>query len=96
MGETIKRLRERDNLTQIELADLIGVNPVTLSRYETGDRKPKIDKLEKMAEVFGVTVNYLRGDEDNKNTVTITTEEYRRLKSYERTVMNIIKEHEKG
>lgn len=64
--ERIKELRKEKGLTQAELAKLIGVNPVTLSRYETGDRKPKIDKLEKMAEIFGVTPSYITGLTDLK------------------------------
>lgn len=57
----IKELRTKNGMTQVELAKIIGVNPVTLSRYESDDRNPKIDKLEKMAEVFNVSVDYLTG-----------------------------------
>lgn len=55
----IKKLRKKSGLTQKQLAKKIGVNTVTLSRYETGDRKPKIDKLLKMSKIFGVKLEYL-------------------------------------
>lgn len=60
----IKELRTRNGMTQAELAEIIGINSVTLARYESGDRNPKIDKLEKMAEVFNVSVDYLTGKSD--------------------------------
>ena len=55
----IKKLRKEAGLTQAQLASKIGVNAVTLSRYETGDRNPKVDKLVKMSKVFGVKLEYL-------------------------------------
>lgn len=62
----IQELRKEAGMTQAELAAKIGVNPVTMSRYENGDRHPKIDKLEKMAELFVVTVDYLLGYSDSR------------------------------
>lgn len=61
----IKELRTRNGMTQAELAEIIGINSVTLARYESGDRNPKIDKLEKMAEIFNVSVDYLTGKTDD-------------------------------
>lgn len=55
----IKKLRKESGFTQAQLAKKIGVNAVTLSRYETGNRKPKVDKLVKMSKVFGVKLEYL-------------------------------------
>lgn len=57
----IAELRKEQGMTQKELADKINVNYVTLSRYENGERNPKIDKLDKMADIFGVTVEYIIG-----------------------------------
>ncbi len=62
----IKELRQEKKLTQKELANLLGVNMVTLSRYENNNRNPKIDKLEKMSDIFGVTVEYITGESDLK------------------------------
>lgn len=53
-------------MTQAELADYLGVNTVTLSRYETGDRNPKIDKLEKMSDLFHVSIDYITGKNDSR------------------------------
>lgn len=55
----LKFARIRKNLTQQELADMIGVNKLMISRYELGNAKPSIDKLFRMADILGVTVEYL-------------------------------------
>ena len=49
-------------MTQSELAMLLGVTPLTISNYERGERVPPLDKLKKMVEIFGVTVDELIQD----------------------------------
>ena len=58
----IKILRERANMTQAELAILLGVNENTISNYERGEREPSIDNLKRIAEIFGVSVDELIAD----------------------------------
>lgn len=57
----IKDIRTRKGLTQAEVASALGVSSVVYSRYETGSRQPSIDMLVQMADIFGVTVDYLLG-----------------------------------
>lgn len=57
----IKDIRVRKGLTQAEVAGALGVSSVVYSRYETGSRQPSIDMLVQMADIFGVTVDYLLG-----------------------------------
>ena len=61
--ENLKSLRERNNLSQIELSKKIGLSNVTLSQYEKGVRKPDIQTLALIAQVFNVTTDYLLGNE---------------------------------
>lgn len=60
----IKELRKSKGLTQEELADEINVTKLTILRWEKGDRTPKSDKAQQMAEFFGVSVGYLLGYDD--------------------------------
>ncbi len=60
----IKNIRTRKNLTQAEVAGALGVSSVVYSRYETGSRQPPIDILIQLADIFGVTVDYLLGRHD--------------------------------
>ena len=52
-------LRKYHALSQEELADKIGVSRQTLSKYETGESLPDIEKCKALADVFGVTVDDL-------------------------------------
>lgn len=61
--ENLKSLRERNNLSQIELSKKIGLSNVTLSQYEKGVRKPDIQTLALIAQFFNVTTDYLLGNE---------------------------------
>lgn len=60
----IKDIRTRKGLTQAEVASSLGVSSVVYSRYETGSRQPSIDILIQLADIFGVTVDYLLGRQD--------------------------------
>lgn len=60
----IKNIRVQKGFTQSEVASALGVSSVVYSRYETGKRQPSIDTLIQMADIFGVTVDYLLGRQD--------------------------------
>lgn len=68
-GKTIRRLRERKNLTQAELAYMIDVSPKTISKWETSKGLPDISLLEPLAGALSVSViELMSGHEvDNKN-----------------------------
>ncbi|WP_271629798.1 helix-turn-helix domain-containing protein [Caldicellulosiruptor sp. DIB 104C] len=59
-GKRLKELREERGLTQAELAKELGISVQNLSYYENG-REPKYELLIKIADYFGVTVDYLIG-----------------------------------
>lgn len=58
-GNTIKTLREKKNMTQLQLADRLGVSDKTISKWETGKGYPDITLLEPIAEVFRISVTEL-------------------------------------
>ena len=58
-GERLKDLREERDLTQAELAGILGVAPNTISRWERGITRPRYNVLLKIAEFFNVDVDYL-------------------------------------
>lgn len=64
----IKDIRVRKNLTQAQVAAALGVSSVVYSRYETGTRQPSVDIIIQLAEIFGVTVDYLLGRQDVENS----------------------------
>lgn len=56
-----KYLRQSNNLAQGQLASLIGVDRSTISSYESNMRQPSLDTLLRIADVFGVSTDYLLG-----------------------------------
>lgn len=57
----IKEARTAVNLTQDQLANLLGIKNTTLSGYETGAHDPKSNTLIQIARICGTTVDYLLG-----------------------------------
>lgn len=64
IGDNIKILRENAGLTQEQLGNLVGVSGVSIMRYEKGDREPRWDMINKIADALGVTPAKLVGWED--------------------------------
>lgn len=60
-------LMEDFNMRQIDLSKKIGISNVTISRYLSGDRIPRLDVITKIASAFNVSIDYLLGLSDNKN-----------------------------
>lgn len=59
----IREIRERVGMTQQELAEKIGVATRTISRYETGERKPDVEKMNQIAFCLGVKSEELFSEE---------------------------------
>ena len=55
----IRRYRKMRGLTQEEFASAIGMSQATISRFETGERKPDVDDLIAIARFFGCKVDDL-------------------------------------
>ena len=59
LGETIYRLRTERNMSQGDLAEALEVSRQSISKWETGGSVPELDKLTKMGELFGVSMDEL-------------------------------------
>ena len=55
-GEVIKKLREKNKMTQLQLAERLGVSDKTVSKWETAKGYPDITLLEPIAEAFRISV----------------------------------------
>jgi len=65
LHEKIKMLRKERGLTQSQVADKIGQERSTIACYENGSRKPAVDVLEKLAHLYGVTLDYFSNKSDS-------------------------------
>lgn len=64
IGERIRELRKRKNLTLRELAAELEIPFTTLGNYERGDRQPDFDFVLNVAKYFGVSMDYLTRADD--------------------------------
>ncbi|WP_379883062.1 helix-turn-helix domain-containing protein [Laceyella putida] len=65
-SERLKALRREKRITQQQIADRFGVTKSTVSRWEKGSFEPDTEKLKEIADYFGVTVDYLLGNDENQ------------------------------
>lgn len=68
IGHNILRLRRNKNISVTELAKLIGVERQTIYDYQSDRTAPSKEKLEKLAQVLGVTKSDLWADETKERT----------------------------
>lgn len=68
LGERIKELRIKKELSQTELATFLNIARSTLSQYESNQRTPSDEIKLKLAEYFDVSVDFLLGKTNNKES----------------------------
>lgn len=73
IGERLKELRKERKLTQTELGNKINVTKVSISGYENGNRSPDTDTLQRLADYFDVTTDYLLGRSNVRSYTTQRT-----------------------
>ena len=67
-SERIKELRQEKNLTQTQLGEIIGVKHFSIYSYEKGRACPEMKGLVALADYFGVSMDYLAGRTDKRET----------------------------
>lgn len=92
----IKDFRLKSGYTQQELADKVGITKAAISKYEKGQRQPRLEMLKKIAEVFGVNwtdlvseeqreleeaIQDAEADSDYWEAVLLSTEAHKRIAS---------------
>ena len=60
-SDRLKGLREKNDMTQEQLAKVSGVSPRTIQRYECGTSRPRLDAAEKLAKALNISVDQLLG-----------------------------------
>lgn len=63
LADKIINLRKKNGWSQEELAEKLGVSRQSISKYESAQSIPDLDKILKLSEIFGVTTDYLIKDE---------------------------------
>ena len=89
-GNTLKTLRLRENMTQAQLAQKLGLTKSVISAYETGLRLPSYDVLIHISKIFKVSTDYLLGVESQQgiDLSGISEEEVTALKNLIKAMLN--------
>lgn len=64
----LKRLRKSLDMTQLDLAEIVGVSALTIQRYESGDRFPRQNILKALAQALKTTESSLLDNPNNTKT----------------------------
>ena len=65
MKNNLKLLRKKKGLTQIALQMQTGIEQALLSKFENGERTPPTETLLRLAEFYGVSIDYILCRTDN-------------------------------
>jgi uncharacterized protein YjbI with pentapeptide repeats len=74
IGNKIAEARKKINLSQAELAQQVSISPQAVGKWERGESMPDISTLNRLAEIFGVDLNYFSGNFKAEETAATTVE----------------------
>lgn len=76
-SERLRVLREEKGITQAEIASALGVDRTTYTKYESGASIPDARMLEKLADFFEISVDYLLGRTESRKHIVDLPEDYK-------------------
>ncbi|WP_277680357.1 helix-turn-helix domain-containing protein [Gracilibacillus dipsosauri] len=88
-GERLKKLRNKKGFSQKELTDRLNLNRSTYARYELCQTQPDFDTLDKLANFYDVTVDYLLG---RSNDPRLTEKEDKEIDKQTRELLDMLDE----
>jgi transcriptional regulator with XRE-family HTH domain len=71
IGENLRKLRIRNELTQEQLAEIIGVSPQAISRWENNSTYPDVTMLPSIANYYNISIDELMGMDEIRNELKI-------------------------
>ena len=66
-SERLKDLRKQVGLTQVDVAEKLGISQPAYASWERGAKKPTQDNLVKIAQILDVSIDYLVGNSEEKS-----------------------------
>ena len=90
-GIRLCSLRKQDNLTQLQLADALGVKKSTIGMWENGKREPDFETLEAIADYFNVPINTFFLDDSFANDAPVPGKEEQDLTPLEHEVLSMLR-----
>ncbi len=82
-AERLKELRKEKNMTQVQLAETLGVSKGTIAMWEIGKREPNFEMLDRLSDVFDRRIDYILGFSDDTSSPMPTEEDLDQLGRWE-------------
>lgn len=96
MKNRLKEIRQEKNLSQTDIAKALGVTRQAISLYEKGDREPKLETWQKLADFFHVPTEYLMGITNDRVTLTVNDLNPTEEDAYKRITAMLSEDYPKG
>ena len=82
-ADRLKELRKENNMTQVQLAETLGVSKGTVAMWEIGKREPNFETLDRLSDVFDKRIDYILGYSDDASSPQLTEDEADQLVRWE-------------
>lgn len=69
LGEKITKLKKLKSLSQVALAEATGISRDAISKYERGDSVPSVDYAKRIADVLGVSLDFLVSENEKEDVL---------------------------
>ncbi len=79
LAQRLKQLRADNQMTQVQLAEKLGVSKGTVAMWETDKRSPSFDALADLSELFDRRIDYILGYSDDPSSPKPTEEEMNQM-----------------
>lgn len=97
LGEKIKKLRKERNMSLEDLAKLLNVSSMTVSRYERDLIEPNLKTLKELSRIFNVSIDYLldNNTEEFEDLLTLIKETQKALDDFKNIIFEFIENYNK-
>ena len=82
-AERLKELRKEKNMTQVQLAETLGVSKGTIAMWEIGKREPNFETLNRLSDIFDKRIDYILGYSNDASSPQFTEEDIDQLGRWE-------------
>ena len=82
-AERLKELRKDKNMTQVQLAEELGVSKGTVALWEIGKREPNFETLNRLSDIFDKRIDYILGYSNDASSPQLTEEDIDQLGRWE-------------
>ena len=79
----LKEIRKEKNMTQVQLAEALGVSKGTVAMWEIGKRQPNFETLNALSDIFDKRIDYILGYSNDSSSVKMTESEIEQLGAWE-------------